>query len=303
MYLLFQTDKDTCCKGSRGRWIPIARGLFEMNVKATCKQVQSSFQLHPKTKNTCKWPCANRTSVYIWWDVRAATVQTDTRGRTQPVLTVTVLVMVWGGEEGEGGKALMACCQGDTDQPGSVSFADANETLELLAKPPLETQTEPPAPHPAPSLEELGTWTGNPERRAQKRKEEKTQNYLFAFHICLWPPSPSLYPPPSLSCIPLPPPRSQHTPCLPRLLWERKVASGFRVSSNPPHWRPPLPPLPLHRFPRLELAFSEWGADGGGARCWITALSRRSTPPWRQQKRQTPLFGSGGKQLGTDDAG
>lgn len=43
----------------------------------------------------------------------------------------------------------MACCQGDMDQPGSVSFADANETLELLpkpAKPPLETQTEPPPP-------------------------------------------------------------------------------------------------------------------------------------------------------------
>lgn len=46
-------------------------------------------------------------------------------------------------------EVLMACCQGDMDQPGSVSFADANETLELLptlAKPPLETQTEPPPP-------------------------------------------------------------------------------------------------------------------------------------------------------------
>lgn len=39
----------------------------------------------------------------------------------------------------------MACCQGDTGQPGSVSFADANETSQLLkahAKPSLETQTE-----------------------------------------------------------------------------------------------------------------------------------------------------------------
>lgn len=46
-------------------------------------------------------------------------------------------------------EVLMACCQGDMDQPGSVSFADANETSELLstlAKPPLETQTEPPPP-------------------------------------------------------------------------------------------------------------------------------------------------------------
>lgn len=47
---------------------------------------------------------------------------------------VTVLGMVRGKEEGEGEEALMACCQGDTDQPGSVSFADANETLELVAK-------------------------------------------------------------------------------------------------------------------------------------------------------------------------
>lgn len=61
-------------------------------------------------------------------------VKTDTRGRTQSVSTVTVSGMVRG-EGGEGGReGLMACCQGDTDTPGSVSFADANETLELLAK-------------------------------------------------------------------------------------------------------------------------------------------------------------------------
>lgn len=45
-------------------------------------------------------------------------------------------------------EVLMACCQGDMGQPGSVSFADANETSQLLptlAKPPLETQTEPPS--------------------------------------------------------------------------------------------------------------------------------------------------------------
>lgn len=52
-------------------------------------------------------------------------------------------------------EVLMACCQGDTGQPGSVSFADANETLQLLptlAKPPLETQTAPPTPSPQPPL-------------------------------------------------------------------------------------------------------------------------------------------------------
>lgn len=46
-------------------------------------------------------------------------------------------------------EVLMACCQGDMDQSSSVSFADANETSALqptLAKPPLETQTEPPPP-------------------------------------------------------------------------------------------------------------------------------------------------------------
>lgn len=36
--------------------------------------------------------------------------------------------------------------------------------------------------------------------------------------------------------------------------------------------------------------------------CWITALSRRSTPPQRQQKDRL-LCLAGGKQLGTDDAG
>lgn len=38
-------------------------------------------------------------------------------------------------------EVLMACCQGDMDQSGSFSFADANETSELpqtLAKLPLE---------------------------------------------------------------------------------------------------------------------------------------------------------------------
>lgn len=46
-----------------------------------------------------------------------------------------------------GREGPMACCQGDIGQPSSVSFADANETSQLqatLAKPPLETQAEPP---------------------------------------------------------------------------------------------------------------------------------------------------------------
>lgn len=45
-----------------------------------------------------------------------------------------------------GREVLMACCQGDTGQPGSVSFADANEASQLqptLAKSPLEIQSEP----------------------------------------------------------------------------------------------------------------------------------------------------------------
>ncbi len=70
-------------------------------------------------------------------------------------------------------EVLMACCQGDMGQSGSVSFADANETSELLptlAKPSLETQTEPPPPRrTAPAY----TWA-------------ETHNYLFAFHVCLW---------------------------------------------------------------------------------------------------------------------
>lgn len=31
-------------------------------------------------------------------------------------------------------EVLMACCQGDKDQPASVSFADANEASELPLK-------------------------------------------------------------------------------------------------------------------------------------------------------------------------
>lgn len=29
-------------------------------------------------------------------------------------------------------EVLMVCCQGDKDQPGSISFVDANEASELL---------------------------------------------------------------------------------------------------------------------------------------------------------------------------
>lgn len=74
-----------------------------------------------------------------------------------------------------GREVLMACCQGDTGQPGSVSFADANETSQLqptLAKPPLETKTEIPPPGEQP----LHT----PELRGAG-----ACNYLFAFHVCL----------------------------------------------------------------------------------------------------------------------
>ncbi|KAK5891945.1 hypothetical protein CesoFtcFv8_012374 [Champsocephalus esox] len=73
-------------------------------------------------------------------------------------------------------EVLMACCQGDMDQPGSVSFADANETSQLLptlAKPSLETQTEPLLPG-----EQL---LHTPELRGG----EGIRNYLFAFHVCL----------------------------------------------------------------------------------------------------------------------
>lgn len=72
-------------------------------------------------------------------------------------------------------EVLMACCQGDMGQPGSVSFADANETsqlLPLLAKPPLETQTEPLLP-------------GEQLLHTPELGKEGKHNYLFAFHICL----------------------------------------------------------------------------------------------------------------------
>lgn len=68
-------------------------------------------------------------------------------------------------------EVLVACCQGDRGQPGSASFADANETSQLLkthAKPPLETQTEQPPPR---RMAPAHTWAVN-------RGEGETQQFI-----------------------------------------------------------------------------------------------------------------------------
>lgn len=125
-------------------------------------------------------------------------------------------------------EVLMACCQGDMGQPGSVSFADANETSELLptlAKPSLETQTEPPPPRrTAPAY----TW-------ADERGDAKLF-ICFSRLPVMW----LLYAPPRL----------------PRLLWERRIAYSLSVQ-QPPHWH--LPSIPLILC--VQLAFSERRAD------------------------------------------
>lgn len=72
-------------------------------------------------------------------------------------------------------EVLMACCQGDMGQPGSVSFADANETsllLPMLAKPPLETQLNP-------------VLLGEQLLHTPELRKERMRNNLFAFHVCL----------------------------------------------------------------------------------------------------------------------
>lgn len=109
-----------------------------------------------------------------------------------------------------GREALMAGCQGDTGQPGCVSFADANETLQLLptlAKPPRETWTKTLAPTgeqlPPPCL-----------LRTPDLTKEGMRDYLFAFHVFLRPAS---------FCV-------QWAP------FEKKGGEWLRkVSHNPPH--------------------------------------------------------------------
>lgn len=167
-------------------------------------------------------------------------------------------------------EVLMACCQGDTGQPGSVSFADANETLQLpqtLAKPPLETQTESPPPQwAAPAY----TW-------AEKGGEAQLFIcFLPLLVMCAFVPCLASFGKEELL-------RVSKCPTTPT------VTSSLLVSS----------PIPL--IVCVELAFSARGMDGS-MHCWITALSRRSTPPQRQQKGRL-LCLAGGKQLGTDDAG
>lgn len=124
-------------------------------------------------------------------------------------------------------EVLMACCQGDMDQSGSVSFADANETSELrptLAMSPLETQTEPLLPR-----EQL--------LHTPELKRERMRNNLFAFHVCLW--------------------FASFVPCLTWLLWERKIAHSFQVSNNP--HIDIFPPFLSHRFPVLNWPFQSGG--------------------------------------------
>lgn len=112
-------------------------------------------------------------------------------------------------------EVLMACCQGDMGQLGSVSFADANETLQLLkahAKLPLEIQTGPPPPQrTAPAC----TWA---ERRGDAQQFICFSRLLV---MCLL--------------------------CATLLLWERRIALSFLMSNNPHNdiFPPCLPPCLL----------------------------------------------------------
>lgn len=119
--------------------------FIERHIKAARKQIPVELlKCNLNTKTTYKWQ-------------EQPQCRRDTLTRTQPVLTVMVIGMV---REGAGwgrgvGAALMACCQGDTDQQDSVSFADANETLEVPGEAPLnllwrhKLRPRPPTP-PAP---------------------------------------------------------------------------------------------------------------------------------------------------------
>lgn len=136
--------------------------------------------------------------------------------------------------------------------------------------PPLETQTAPPSPSPGKSSCMHLSW---------EKTGHATIYLLFTF-ACDVPPLCSVslcsFGEEELLIV-------SKCPITPTLM------SSLLVSSSTP------------LIPCVELAFSEMGVDSS-IRCWITAVSRHSTPPQRQQKGRL-LCLSGGKQLGTDDAG
>lgn len=165
----------------------------------------------------------------------------------------------------------MACCQGDTGQPGSVSFTDANETSQLplmLASSGNTNGTPPPSPEKSSCI------------HLSREKRGCATIYLLFTFACYVPPLCPVclcsFGKEGLLII-------SKCPITPTLM------SSLLVSSS----------IPL--IPCVELAFSEMGADSS-MHCWITALRRHSTPPQRQQKGRL-LCLAGGKQLGTDDAG
>lgn len=193
---------------------------------------------------------------------------------------------------GPAGFCLICRCKRDLGGPGEAA-------LSLLWRHKLRV----PSSSPEPSLEELGSCV-SPElatRREEQRREKKRRRQTICLHFT------SACDPCSFLCAPLP-----HTPTHPTPSTHTHTLSASTPLGEkgclwfPSILQPPtLTPPPSHCIdsPALNWPFqSGGGADGGDAHCWITALSRRSTPPRRQQKRQTPLFGSGGKQLGTDDA-
>lgn len=164
----------------------------------------------------------------------------------------------------------MACCQGDMGQPGSVSFADANETSQLCkahAKPSPETQTEQP----------LLPWEQPLHAPGLEGKKGCTAIYLLFTFAC------------------------DVSPLCPVCPMGKEGLLLVSLCPKPPsYWHLSLlVSSPISLILWVELAFSVRGMESS-VHCWITA--RHSTPPRRQQKGRL-LCLAGGKQLGTDDAG
>lgn len=111
-------------------------------------------------------------------------------------------------------------------------------------------------------------------------RREGRHNYLFAFYVCLW-------------C-------AAFVPCL-ASFGKEELLRVSKCPTTPTVTSSLLVSSPIPLIVCVELAFSARGMDSS-MHCWITALSRRSTPPQRQQKGRL-LCLAGGKQLGTDDAG
>lgn len=157
-------------------------------------------------------------------------------------------------------EVLMACCQGDTGQPGSVSFADANETSQLLltlaSSGKHKLQPHPPAPQRGALTY---TWA-----------EERGNAQLFICFSRL------------LAVCPL---------CLSPFGNDRLlIASKCPTTPTLTSYLLVSSPIPLILC--VELAFSErggWGEADSSMCCWITALGRQHSTP-ATTKRQTPLL-------------